>query len=249
MIFNDDATHSAILEETITFKRLGGGTIVENTTGDMLRNVEFMKKLSEETDVHIVAGTGFYLESVHPKGMDTFKVEDIVEMMKMDFLVGCDGTDIKCGVIGEIGCSWPLHVNEKKCLLATGEAQAELGCPVIIHPGRHSQSPAEVVRILQEAGGNAEHTVMSHLDRTFHNDEELLEFAGLRTYLEYDHFGIEIADWQCDPTIDMPNDGERIRRIKKLFANGFNKVVIAHDLHAKHMLNIDAFMPSTFAAT
>jgi predicted metal-dependent phosphotriesterase family hydrolase len=56
--------------------------------------------------------------------------------------------------------------NEKKVLRATAAAQTETGAPVIIHPGRHPTAPAEVIRILQEAGGDISRTVMSHLDRT-----------------------------------------------------------------------------------
>lgn len=34
--------------------------------------------------------------------------EEMAEVMKTDLLHGADGGDIKCGIIGEIGCSWPL---------------------------------------------------------------------------------------------------------------------------------------------
>ena len=54
---------------------------------------------------------------------------------------------------------------EKKSLQATAMAQSELGAPVIIHPGRHPKAPEEIVRILQEAGGDISRTVMSHIDR------------------------------------------------------------------------------------
>lgn len=82
-----------------------------------------------------------------------------------EVLRGADGTDIRCGVIGEIGTSWPITDSERKVLVATAHAQAQLGCPVIIHPGRNPAAPAQVVRILQEAGGDIGKTVMSHLDR------------------------------------------------------------------------------------
>lgn len=32
----------------------------------------------------------------------------MAEVMKTDLLHGAEGGDIKCGIIGEIGCSWPL---------------------------------------------------------------------------------------------------------------------------------------------
>lgn len=82
-----------------------------------------------------------------------------------EILHGADGTSIKCGVIGEIGCSWPLTESERRVLQATAHAQAQLGCPVIIHPGRNPSAPFQIIRVLQEAGADISKTVMSHLDR------------------------------------------------------------------------------------
>ena len=53
---------------------------------------------------------------------------------------------------------------EKKVLTASGQVSAELGAPLIIHPGRHHEAPKEIVRFLQEVGADMERTVMSHLD-------------------------------------------------------------------------------------
>jgi hypothetical protein len=54
---------------------------------------------------------------------------------------------------------------EIKCLQGAAAIQSTTGVPVIIHPGRNHEAPFEIMRIVQEAGGNASKTVMSHLDR------------------------------------------------------------------------------------
>lgn len=54
---------------------------------------------------------------------------------------------------------------EKKAIRATGEVQAQLGCPVSFHPGRNAKAPFEIIRLYLEAGGAIEKTIMSHLDR------------------------------------------------------------------------------------
>ena len=86
----------------------GGSCIVENTTKGLERNVEFMKKVSQETGVHIVAPSGYYVDASHRADMTQLKVSELADEMTTDILEGCDGTNIKCGVIGELGCSWPL---------------------------------------------------------------------------------------------------------------------------------------------
>lgn len=47
---------------------------------------------------------------------------------------------------------------------AAAQVNVDIGCPVIIHPGRHEDAPVEIVRTYQEAGGKVDKLIMSHLD-------------------------------------------------------------------------------------
>ncbi|XP_039187680.1 phosphotriesterase-related protein isoform X2 [Crotalus tigris] len=202
----------AVREELLHYKAAGGGSIVENTTTGIMRDVKILKQLSEETGVHVIAGAGFYVDATHSSETKAMSVEQLTEVIVNEVLNGADGSNIKCGVIGEIGCSWPLTDSENRVLKATAHAQVQLGCPVIIHPGRNGDSPFQIIRILQEAGANISKTVMSHLDRTIFDEKKLLEFAKLGCYLEYDLFGTEFISYHMNPDIDMPSDNERILR-------------------------------------
>uniref|UniRef100_A0A673UT38 N-acetyltaurine hydrolase n=1 Tax=Suricata suricatta TaxID=37032 RepID=A0A673UT38_SURSU len=155
----------AIREELLSFKANGGGALVENTTVGLSRDVKTLKWLAEETGVHIISGAGFYVDATHSPETRALSVEQLTDVLMNEILHGADGTSIKCGVIGEIGCSWPLAESEKKVLQATAHAQAQLGCPVIIHPGRNPSAPFQIIRVLEEAGGDISKTVMSHIDR------------------------------------------------------------------------------------
>ena len=90
---------------------------------------------------------------------------------------GIDGTTVKPGIIGEVGCSWPLAEVEKRSLRAAATAQTQTKTPVMIHPGRDPTAPFEDLRIFQEAGGDAKHTVIAHLGRTIAKKDTLLELA------------------------------------------------------------------------
>ncbi|XP_057288724.1 phosphotriesterase-related protein isoform X2 [Pezoporus wallicus] len=227
----------AVKEELLHFKAAGGGTIVENTTTGIGRDMNTLKKLAEETGVHIIAGAGFYVGFTHSSQTQAMTVEQLTGIIVDEILNGADGTDIKCGVVGEIGCSWPLTQSEHRVLQATAQAQSQLGCPIIIHPGRHSNSPFQLIRILQEAGADASKTVMSHLDRTIFDKKKLLEFADLGCYLEYDLFGTEFLHYHFHPEIDMPSDNDRITRIRMLVDEGYeDRILIAHDVHTKNRL-------------
>uniref|UniRef100_F6Y8J3 N-acetyltaurine hydrolase n=1 Tax=Monodelphis domestica TaxID=13616 RepID=F6Y8J3_MONDO len=227
----------AIKEELLYYKASGGGALVENTTSGISRNVKTLKWFAEETGVHIISGAGFYVDGTHSPETRAMSIEQLTEIITNEILHGADGTDIKCGVIGEIGCSWPLTESENKVLQATAHAQSQLGCPVIVHPGRNPNSPFQIIRILQEAGADVSKTVMSHLDRTIFDKKELLEFARLGCYLEYDLFGTVLLHYQLEPDIDMPDDNKRIKRIRLLANEGYeDRLLIAHDIHTKHRL-------------
>jgi len=72
---------------------------------------------------------------------------------------------------------------------------------------------------------------------TFFCQEDLLEFAKLGSYCEYDLFGIEVSHYQIRQDVDMPSDAQRIAFVRTLLDNGYGKkVVIAHDIHTKHRL-------------
>lgn len=227
----------AVLEEVKIFKANGGGTIVENSSIGLNRDIEYVRNVAKQTGVNVVAGTGYYVDGSLTAEVKAATVETLAGTIVKEVEHGVDDTGIRCGVIGELGCSWPLTPAEKKVLQAGAQAQSVLGCPVIIHPGRNHEAPDEIVRILQEAGGDISKTVMSHLDRTFHCDEDLLEYARLGSYLSYDMFGIETSMYQPNVEVDMPSDAERIRRIAMLIENGYlDRIVLAHDIHTKHRL-------------
>ncbi|GFN96672.1 phosphotriesterase-related protein [Plakobranchus ocellatus] len=227
---------TAVRDELLFFKENGGRTIVENTTTGIYRDVKKLKYLSDSTGVNIVCGTGFYVDGAQTEAVRCgYTEEKMAKAIRQDIVDGVEG--VKCGIIGEVGTAWPITPFEKNSLRASATVQTDLGCPVIIHPGRNPEAPGEAMRILLEAGGKAQHTVMSHLDRTIFDMSALLEYAELGSYLEYDLFGIEVSHYQLLESVDMPSDAQRIAIIKKLVDEGhLEKVLISHDIHTKHRL-------------
>lgn len=126
---------------------------------------------------------------------------------------------------------------EKRAIQATGIVQSQLNCPVSFHPGREKCAPDEIVRQYLEAGGRANKCVMSHLDRTILDLDDLLEFAKSGVYCQFDLFGTECSYYQLNPIVDMPSDAERMKHIVGLCANGLeDQILMSHDVHTKHRL-------------
>lgn len=112
-----------------------------------------------------------------------------------------------------------------------------MDCGVSFHPGRDAKAPFEIVRIYMEAGGKPEKCVMSHVDRTIMEVEEILEFAKLGTFVQFDLFGTECSFYQLNQAVDMISDAERIKKVQALISEGFaGQVLMSHDIHTKHRL-------------
>lgn len=114
--FYGEETHESVAEDLQLFKKWGGGTIVENTTYGLKRDLKFYQKMARTTGVNIVAGTGHYLELTQSPGERLMSLEAMINLYTREVITGVDisenGTNfIKCGVIGEVGSGWPLTGN------------------------------------------------------------------------------------------------------------------------------------------
>ena len=226
----------ATATEVSLYKAVGGGAIVDATTIGIGRDARALEQISRETGVHVIMGAGFYVDAVHPHYMDSWTVDAIARRIIDDIIDGVDGTGIKAGIIGEVGCTWPLTENERKSLTAAAVAQRETGAAILIHPGRHSDAPAEILEILDIGGADISRVIMGHLDRTVFDMDTLLRIAVSGCYLEWDLFGNEGSYYPL-AELDMPSDAQRLDFIRGMVAAGYgDKIVIGQDICTNHRL-------------
>ena len=224
------------IKEASQYKSSGGGTIVDATTIGIGRDPKGLKYISEKSGVHIVMGAGYYVEASHSKETSNFSEDEIANQIIKDIQVGVDETSIKAGIIGEIGCTWPLTKNEIKVLKGAGKAQIETGASILIHPGRNENAPIEILDILKQSGADLHRVIIGHLDRITFDIKKLTEIASSGCFLEWDLFGTEVSFYQLSD-FEMPNDSMRMNIIKSMTDEGFGeKIVVSHDICTKHRL-------------
>ena len=224
------------VDEVRKFREAGGGSIVDATSLGIGRNPEALAQISRESGVHVIMGSGHYVATVHPEDMDTRTEEDIAREIIRDVADGVGDSGVKAGIIGEIGCTWPLAPNERKSLAAAAIAQQETGAAILIHPGRSPDAPKEILDVLSNAGADRSRVIMGHLDRTLFEVEGLLSIASSGCYLEWDLFGNEGSYYPL-AEIDMPSDAQRLELIRRMAGAGYgDKIVIGQDICHKHRL-------------
>ena len=224
------------IAEAARFKKSGGQTIVDATSVGIKRDPLGLARIARATGLNVIMGSGYYVHDYHPKSIVDKSEDEIVEEIVSDITEGVGDTGIRSGVIGEVGCSWPLDENERKSLRAAARAQRLTGAPLLIHPGRNPQAPLEIMEIVRESGGNPTRTIMSHVDRTIFDNDTLDKLAETGCFIEFDLFGSETTFYPFSP-IDMPNDGKRLDFFMHLRDEGrLGQVLMAQDICNKHRL-------------
>ncbi|NQW17406.1 MAG: phosphotriesterase-related protein [Chloroflexi bacterium] len=225
------------IREASFFKNAGGGTIVDATTIGIGRNPEALKRISNATGLNVIMGAGFYVEASHSDEYAKRSVDDVARQIVTELTEGVDGTAIRCGIIGELGCSWPWTDDEKKTVEAAVLAQQETGAAILIHPGRNNRAPLEILEFMSSKGADLSRTIMGHIERTIFDPSVLSETAATGAYLEYDLFGHDSPYYPLAPETYMPGDHQRIDQIASLLDQGYgDRVVLAHDVCSKHRL-------------
>jgi phosphotriesterase-related protein len=219
------------------FYAAGGRTIVDPTNIGLSRDPAGLARISRLSGVQIVMGSGHYLAVTHPADVKDRSEESISGEIVADIFEGVGSTGIRAGFIGEIGCSYPLHDDERKCLRAGVAAQKATGAMLMVHPGRDPDSPFEIVDTISAAGGNLDRTIICHIDRTCTERSWLAELAATGCFLEYDLFGNESSYYPPNPKVDMPSDAQRMDIVLWHFENGLERrILLSHDIATKHRL-------------
>ena len=196
-----------------------------------------LRHLSQKTNVPIIQGAGYYVDEYIPDEFKSATVDELTEEITNQVRLGCWGTDVRAGIIGEIGCMWPLRPFERKVLEAAAAAQQETGTSINVHPGRHREAPFEIVDIIHNAGGDTSRLIMSHIDRTLTNIDDVLKLAATGCVIEYDFFGIETSYYWFNDT-DLPTDYMRLGCIRSLIDHGhIRQIVVSHDICTKTRLS------------
>ena len=226
-------------DELARYARAGGRTVVDATSRGIGRDPKGLARIAKATGLHIVMGSSWYVASTHPPedGVARASEADLAARIVAEFTDGVDGSGIRPGLIGEVGCSWPLEAAERKVLRASARAQRETGAALSIHPGRDPRAPFEIVEVLRDAGADLTRTVMCHVDRTIGDRPTLRRLAASGIVIEFDLFGYEGSYYAWELPIDMPNDSRRIRMLRWLADEGFGgSLVVSHDVYFKDKL-------------
>jgi len=233
LILDDPETEA---RELLRFKALGGKTIVEMTNRGLSPKPLALRDLSTKLGLNIIAGCGHYLAQTHPPDVANKSVDQLAEDIIGDIRLGIDGTDVRPGIIGEIGTSHPLFESEKKALRAAARAHKATELAVSVHMAWRGKHALEVLNILKSEGMDPAKIIIDHMD-----DMENVSFeyqkavAEQGAYIELDSFGQE--NYVDSDNFIHPRDVERVAAVVRLIDSGYlDRILISQDVYLKMYL-------------
>jgi len=219
------------VEEALKFRLAGGSTICDVSNIGIGRDPEALFRISVETGLNVVMGSGRYVESSWKDADKGMSVEELKREIVNEFRNGVGPRRIRPGILGEVGISSMKSALEVRNLTASGKAQEELGCPVLIHTPIWEKDGHGILDTLAEAGANVRKVALSHLDPTMEDYEYADSLAKRGAYIVFDQFGMELMTHEG---IFLPSDEMRVRTIVEQIRRGnLEHILISHDVAFK----------------
>ena len=226
------------VKELEIYKKAGGNLVVDVTTDDFGRDPKLLYEISKRSGVNIVAGCGSYIDASVPEEVKALSKDELRDIMLKDLFEGIGDTDIKAGVIGEVGSSGETTEFEKKSLMAAAEAQREAKCGMHIHACLWNREGLEALKFAIKCGADPEKLCVDHSDVLL-DEDYILGILDTGAYVEFDDFGKEFyVDRQNRNLLlgSFATDVERIKFIIKLIERGYkNQILISNDICLKSM--------------
>ena len=216
------------------------GLFIDQSCVGIVRDMDTLRYISDRMKADLVLGTGYYVHDTLSDEVCAMTVEEMADFMINEIENGIAGTEIKAGVIGEIGVSEVIYPVERKALLASAIAHKKTGLPVFVHTYPWSDASLEAAQLLVDNGVAPNSICICHVDVTF--DEIRLEkMLKAGYYVEFDDFGKEFHFPPQEGAFaggPFATDVERVKTLKKLMEAGYGKqVLLATDVCLKALLH------------
>ena len=220
-------------DELGRFAELGGRTVVETTGWGIGRDLPGLREISERTGVHVIAGTGFYLESSHPLDVAALGADGVTERILADLRDGEDG--VRPGIIGEIGVSADFTLAEQVSLRGALGAQGETGLPVQVHLPGWFRLAGTVLDLVEAVGADPTKVVLCHMGPSGEDVDYQRAVMDRGAWVQYDMLGMEV--YYADQGVQCPSDDQNAAHLARLVNHGYGtQLLLSQDVFVKSLL-------------
>ncbi|MCY4659559.1 MAG: hypothetical protein OXF93_07080 [Acidobacteria bacterium] len=161
----------------------GVSALVDGGHADMGRDLAFLRSVSEQSGMPIVASGGYYIDPFYPQEVRTGSDDEIAESL------AAGAAAERWGAFGEIGSSDEITADERKMLRAVGKAHLATNLPIFTHTANGLEAVTQL-DILESIGVSPDRVVIGHMggladpDATVHR-----ALAARGAYVGFDRLG------------------------------------------------------------
>jgi phosphotriesterase-related protein len=159
-LYDRQATLDYAIARMRTLKAGGVDAIIDLTTPDLGRDIEFMIEASRGSGLHVVAATGIWRDP--PRSIMERSVDATADIFVHEIEQGIGSTSVRAGAIkvaNDVEGFTEAHV---RILRAAARASARTGCPISTHHNAALQMGTTQVRIFQEEGASMDRVCIGH---------------------------------------------------------------------------------------
>ncbi len=214
-----------VVAELAPFVAAGGRTIVDLTPVGLGRSPVALQRIARAAGINVVMGTGYYLASTHPQAVQDATPEQLADEFVREFRGGADGTEIRPGIMGELGTGTVLHGSEAKVLRAAAWAQPGTGAPISVHLHPWSKVGHDVLDVLLREQARPERIVLGHLHPVAGDLAYVRSLLDRGVYGAFDLFGFDhslLATGRYPPS-----DHDVVAAMHQLILDGYGSRLLA----------------------
>jgi phosphotriesterase-related protein len=217
-LFDWDQTRTNAIRELTEAKQGGINTVIDLTTPDLGRDVEFVREVSRASGMNVIAATGIWRDV--PRSFWTRDIEDIAAIFVREIEVGIGDSGIKAGCIKVANDMGGVTPEGERILRGAARACKRTGCPISTHHWAPEEVGRRQVEVFQEEGVPMDRVAIGHSADT--TDVDYLEDL-LRT-------GVYLSMDRYPGAAGRPNWEQRNATVKALIDRGWaERLMLGHD--------------------
>lgn len=217
---------AVIVEELAAFKAAGGSALVDLTLPGVGRDPGWLRRVSEASGLHVVMGCGWYRSAYYPAEarIDRRTADDLAEELVAEIAQGVGDSDVRPGIIGEIGTDKPwVSAQEERVHRAAARASVQTGLAITTHAVMSAVGLAQL-GIFEEEGADLSRVVIGHAD-SYPVLDHYLEIVGRGASLEFDFLGMSFTP------AERQGEGRVVELLCELLARGHvSQVLLSQDV-------------------
>lgn len=178
------------VDELVQFSAAGGSAVVDVTPTDLGRDPRALQTIARRSGLNVVMSTGWYRRAFYPPHLDCTSTNDLADQMVHELTSGVPGTEIRAGLIGEIGVDrGTVSGVEERVLRACARAHLRTGAAISTHSSMYPVGVLQL-QLLVEEGVAPSRVVIGHAD-TFLNFDYHEALLRQGAFVQFDTAGRE----------------------------------------------------------